>query len=87
MSMRPTEYEVRDRRTDIIPVDVRFDPETEIGQINGYLIEQDGDTITVTLEMAKYILLAIEKMEQSRPERMAKQWRENWGRDGAEKEE
>jgi len=87
MSMRPTEYEVRDHRTDIIPVDVRFDPETEIGQINGYLIEQDGDKITVTLEMAKYILLAIEKLEQSRPERVAKQWQENWVKDGVKGKE
>lgn len=78
MSMRPTEYEIRDHRTDIIPLDVRFDPETEVGQINGYLIEQDGSTLTVTLEMAKYIVHAIEKMEQSRPERVAKQWQENW---------
>ncbi len=78
MSMRPTEYEVRDHRTDIIPLDVRFDPETEIGQINGYRVTQDGDTITVTHEMVKYLLLAIEKMEQSRPERVEKQWPANW---------
>ena len=81
MSMRPTEYEVRDHRTDIIPVDVRFDPETEIGQINGYLIEQDGDKITVTVEMLKSMLLAVQKMEQSRPERFEKQWQENWQKD------
>ena len=76
MSIRPTEYEVRDPRTDIIPLDVCFDPETQIGQINGYRIQQDTDTITVTLEMAKYLVLAIEKMEQSRPERVEKQWPE-----------
>jgi hypothetical protein len=74
MSIRPTEYEVRDPRTDIIPLDVCFDPETEIGQINGYRVTQDGNhgyQITMTLEMAKDLVLAIEKLEQSRPERRA----------------
>ena len=78
MSMRPTEYEIRDARTDIIPLDVCFDPETQIGQVNGYRVSQDGDSITLTHEMAKYLLLAIEKMEQSRPERVEKQWPDNW---------
>ena len=78
MSMRPTEYEVRDSRTDTIPLDVCFDPETEIGQINSYRVSQDGETITVTHEMVKYLLLAIEKMEQSRPARVEKQWPANW---------
>jgi hypothetical protein len=81
--MRPTEYEVRDHRTDIIPLDVCFDPETQIGQINGYRVQQDGDTITVTLEMARYLVLAIQKMEMSRPERVEKQWQENWVEPGA----
>ena len=78
MSMRPTEYEVRDNRTDIIPLDVCFDPETQIGQINGYRVSQDGDTITMTLAMAESLVLAIKKMEQSRPERVEKQWQDNW---------
>lgn len=81
MSIRPTEYEVRDHRTDIIPLDVCFDPETQIGQINGYRVSQDGDTITVTLAMAESLVLAIKKMEQSRPERVEKQWQENWKED------
>ncbi len=78
MSIRPTEYEVRDPRTDIIPLDVCFDPETQVGQINGYRVSQDGDTITVTLAMAESLVLAIKKMEQSRPERVEKQWQDNW---------
>lgn len=78
MSMRPTEFEIRDHRTDIIPLDVCFDPETQIGEINGYNVSQDGETITLTHEMAKYLLLAIEKMEQSRPQRFQSQWPNNW---------
>jgi hypothetical protein len=81
MSIRPTEYEVRDPRTDIIPLDVCFDPETQVGQINGYRVSQDGDTITVTLDMARSLVLAIINMEQSRPERVEKQWQENWKED------
>ena len=78
MSIRPTEYEVRDPRTDIIPLDVSYDHNTKVGDINGYLVQQDGDTITFTLEMAKSLVLAIEKLDQSRPERLEKSWPDNW---------
>ena len=64
--MRPTQYEIEDSTATIIPVDVRFDPETAIGEPNCYLIEQDTDTVSVTLEMAQHIVMAIEKLEQSR---------------------
>lgn len=64
--MRPTQYEIKDSTATIIPVDVRFDPETAIGEPNCYLIEQDTDTVSLTLEMAQHIVMAIEKLEQSR---------------------
>ena len=76
--MRPTQYEIKDSTTTVIPVDVRFDPETGIGEPNCYLIEQDTDAITVTLEMAKHIVLAIEKLDQSRPAKHEPEWKDNW---------
>lgn len=82
MSMRTTEMEVRDPRTDTIPLDVRFDPETRIGEINHYLVSQDGQEITITVDMANYLLLAIRKMEMSRPARHGENWQDNWSKDG-----
>ena len=76
--MRPTQYEIKDSTSTIIPIDVRFDPETAIGEPNCYLIEQDTDTVSVTLEMARHILLAIEKLGQSRPAKCEPEWKDNW---------
>ena len=78
MSIRPTEFEIRDHRSSTIPIDVRFDPETEVGQINHYIINQDGSEITVTYEMANNLVVAIRRLEQSRPERHDGDWQNNW---------
>lgn len=78
MSMRTTEIEVRDPNTNTIPIDVRFDPETEIGELNHYLINQDGNEITITLEMAASLLTAIKRLELSRPQRHSGRWEDNF---------
>lgn len=78
MSMRPTEFEIRDHRSDVIPIDVRFDPETEVGQINCYIVSQDGSSITITYEMANNLVVAIRRLEQSRSERHEGDWQKNW---------
>ena len=76
--MRTTEIEVRDPNTNTIPIDVRFDPETEIGELNHYLINQDGNEITITLEMAASLLTAIKRLELSRPQRHSGRWEDNF---------
>lgn len=78
MSMRTTEIEVRDPKTDTIPLTVRFDPDTELGEINHYVVGQDSSEITITVTMAESLLSAIKRLEMSRPERLSQDWQKNW---------
>ena len=76
--MRTTEIEVRDPNTDTIPLDVRFDPETEIGELSHYLVSQDGSEITITYAMAESLFSAVKRLEMCRPARVEETWQSNW---------
>ena len=78
MSMRTTEIEVRDPNTDTIPLDVRFDPETELGELSHYLVSQDGSEITITYAMAESLFSAVKRLEMCRPARVEETWQSNW---------
>ena len=78
MSMRTTEIEVRDPNTDTIPLDVRFDPETQIGELSHYLVSQDGSEITITYAMAESLFSAVKRLEMCRPARVEETWQSNW---------
>ena len=78
MSMRTTEIEVRDPNTDTIPLDVRFDPETQVGELSHYLVSQDGEEITITYAMAESLFSAVKRLEMCRPPRMEETWQKNW---------
>lgn len=81
MSMRTTEIEVRDPNTDTIPLDVRFDPETQIGDLSHYLVTQDGSEITITYAMAESLFTAVKRLEMCRPARHEDSWQKNWRKD------
>ena len=76
--MRTTEIEVRDPNTDTIPLDVRFDPETQIGELSHYLVSQDGSEITITYAMAESLFSAVKRLEMCRPARVEETWQSNW---------
>ena len=78
MSMRTTEIEVRDPNTDTIPLDVRFDPETQIGELSHYLVSQDGSEIIITYAMAESLFSAVKRLEMCRPARVEETWQSNW---------
>jgi hypothetical protein len=78
MSMRTTEIEVRDPNTDTIPLDVRFDPETQVGELSHYLVSQDGAEITITYAMAESLFSAVKRLEMCRPARHEETWQKNW---------
>ena len=78
MSMRTTEIEVRDPNTDTIPLDVRFDPETQLGELSHYLVSQDGSEITITYAMAESLFSAVKRLEMCRPARVEETWQSNW---------
>ena len=78
MSMRTTEIEVRDPNTDTIPLDVRFDPETQVGELSHYLVSQDGSEITITYAMAESLFSAVKRLEMCRPARVDETWQGNW---------
>jgi len=69
--------EVRDSITDTIPVDVRLDPESEAvthpSNKRHWLIEQDAYDISITLDMARGIVSAIEMLEAELDQRKAKE--------------
>ena len=76
--MRTTEIEVRDPNTDTIPLDVRFDPETQIGELSHYLVSQDGSEIIITYAMAESLFSAVKRLEMCRPARVEETWQSNW---------
>ena len=76
--MRTTEIEVRDPNTDTIPLDVRFDPETQLGELSHYLVYQDGSEITITYAMAESLFSAVKRLEMCRPARVEETWQSNW---------
>lgn len=69
--------EVRDSVTDTIPVDVRLDPESDAvthpSKKRHWLIEQDAYDISITLDMARGIVAAIEMLEAEMDKRKLKE--------------